>query len=107
MSFAKGDRIGALIGTNDDKVVKWLGYGTYQGEHVPPEDVGGYNLGLPNPKLVLDNGDVVWGCEVWWGSEKGMKEKLEIYRAEGYDIQTVSIIEERANAQKAAEIVAE
>lgn len=23
-----------------------------------------------NPKIVLDNGDVVWGCECWWGPEE-------------------------------------
>lgn len=23
-----------------------------------------------NPKIVLDDGSVVWGCQAWWGSEE-------------------------------------
>jgi hypothetical protein len=98
-----GDRIGAILGTTDDKVVRYLGVGTYQGEHIPPEDVGGFNMGFPNPKLVLDNGDVVWGCECWWGSESGIKSKLEQYRAAGYTITTVAIAEAREEAKSSAE----
>lgn len=24
-----------------------------------------------NPKIILDDGEVVWGCECWWGPEAG------------------------------------
>ncbi len=33
-----------------------------------------------NPKILLDSGDVVWGCECWWGPEaevKAEREKLD------------------------------
>lgn len=90
----KGDRIGAILGS-DGKVVRWLGYGVYEGDFVPPKEIGGFNLGFPNPRLKLDNGDVVWGCECWWGSEKGIIEQLEKYRANGYTITTTSIVEAR------------
>lgn len=107
MQCAVGTRIGAILGTTDDMVVQYLGCGVYQGDHVPPKDIGGFNMGLPNPKLQLDNGDVVWGCECWWGGEKGIKEQLEIYRAKGYMVTTVSIIEARAQAKADVKIEAE
>lgn len=108
MTHKVGDRIGAILGTtSDDRTLQYLGVGTYQGDHIPPKEIGGFNLGLPNPKLVLDNGDVVWGCECWWGTEKGIKEQLEKYRAQGLTITTVPIAEARANAQKNAAVEAE
>jgi hypothetical protein len=105
MTRIVGERIGAILGTSDNKVVKFLGYGIYEGEEMPPADIGGYNFGLPNPKLKLDSGEITWGCECWWGSEKGIREKLEIYRSQGYDIQMVSIVAERAIAD-AAQVIA-
>lgn len=102
-AHVKGERIGAVLGTTDDKVVKYLGVGTYEGSEIPPKEIGGFNVGVPNPKLKLDNGDIVWGCECWWGSEAGIKRKLEIWRSEGYTITTVSIEDER----KSVAIVAE
>lgn len=81
-----GDRIGAL--RNADKgTVYLLGYGTYQGEEVPPDDVMGPigRLGLygvKNPKLVMDDGTVVWGCECWWGSPEKIAEMIGARRVE-------------------------
>ena len=49
---------------------------------VPPEDITKYGLENPkleNPKLVLDNGDIVWGCECWWGSEKAVEASIARY----------------------------
>lgn len=77
-----GDRVGAVLSAANGKA-KFFGYGTYQGEHVPPEDVRGpfgvrpHEIKLTNPKIVLDNGETVWGCECWWGDEKTVKEQLE------------------------------
>lgn len=80
----QGDRVGAILGSKDG-VVRFLGYGTYQGMEVPPPEAGGFNLGHPNPKILLDSGKVVWGCECWWGAEgelrkwlKGCSEVLEV-----------------------------
>lgn len=107
MTRTVGDRIGAILGAGEGKIVKFLGYGVYEGEEIPPKDVGGFNIGFSNPKLKLDNGEITWGCECWWGSEKGIKEKLEIYRSQGYEIKTVSIIAERAAAAADAQVIAE
>lgn len=92
-----GEKVGVILGADPvKKIVKYLGYGTYQGDQErPPEGIGGFNIGLPGPKIVLDNGDVVWGCECWWGSAQGIKEQLEIYRASGFEVVKVSIADER------------
>ena len=86
-----GDRIGAIL--SQDEVVNLLGYGVYLGDEVPPPEVGGFNIGLPNPKLQLDNGDIVWGCECWWGDEKSVKKSIE-----GATINVVSIHDVRREA---------
>lgn len=92
-----GDRIGALIGGDPEtKVLKYLGVGTYQGDETPPPEAGGFNIGLPCPKLVLDNGDVVYGCECWWGPETVIANQLDEYRKHGYTIVTTPIVEFRA-----------
>lgn len=96
-----GDRIGAILSSDDDYVY-FLGYGTYAGEEVPSDDVTmlgmQYNkFGRKNPKLQLDNGEVIYGCECWWGPEDSIKHKL------GKDpriIKEVSIIPYRQEAMK-------
>jgi len=73
-----GDRVGAIMSAKDG-VVRFLGFGVYKGDEVPPEEVGGLNFGVPNPKLRLDSGVDVWGCECWWGSEEKVKEQIKAY----------------------------
>lgn len=78
----KGQRVVA-ISSADDEEVRIFGYGIYVGDEVPPKGtpgVFGIDLGellIKNPKIVLDNGGVVWGCQCWWGdAERFDKEKL-------------------------------
>jgi len=89
-----GERVGAILGA-EAKVCKFLGYGVYEGDFIPPETVGGFNLGFPNPRIKLDNGDVVWGCEVWWGPEDRIKDEIEGYKTKGLEIRLVKIEDER------------
>lgn len=94
-----GDRIGAMIGSNkESKTIKWLGFGEYVGETVPPPEAGGFNVGLPNPTLKLDSGKTCYGCETWWGSEQQMKKKLDAWKADGWTIVDVDIDDERRAA---------
>ena len=86
----KGQRVGAIFSAKDS-VVQFLGYGEYVGDKIPPANIGGFNLGLPNPKIRLDNGEIVWGCECWWGPEEKIRKSLELYD----NIVTISIEEER------------
>jgi hypothetical protein len=82
-----------------------LGFGIYQGVDLQPEDLFPgvearrqevmAELGLPskiedlskdqrdmfiklvgNPKILLDNGKVVWGAECWWGPEAEFKKRF-------------------------------
>jgi hypothetical protein len=49
------------------------GYGKYEGDEPCPM-MGG----IRNPKIVLDNGDVVWGCECWWGDVEKAEQELQL-----------------------------
>lgn len=66
-----GDKVLALMSANETTYYSY-GAGIYQGDEVPPPGVGinlGFDLNaekIPNPKIQLENGDIVWGCECWW-----------------------------------------
>ncbi len=77
------ERVGAILKAADG-VVEFLGYGVYVGDFVPKEAAGFMADGLrevemSNPKIELDDGEVVYGCECWWGSEEKVKKMLETY----------------------------
>lgn len=77
-SVKVGDRVGCFLSVVHDTALL-LGYGTYVGDEVPPNEghtsLTAYLTGLrqANPKIVLDSGEVVWGCECWWGPEAEIK----------------------------------
>jgi len=84
-------RVGVIIGESDG-VLKVLGNGEYVGDEVPIEAVGMFadmmrKINHPNPKIVLDNGDVVYGCECWFGSI----EKMDRIIASHKNVVTVNI----------------
>lgn len=88
-----GDRVGAI--RNADKETVYLfGYGTYEGDVVPPVgtigafgiDVG--EIGVKNPKISLDNGKVVWGCQCWWSSEEKTKYMIGDRKVEAVEVST-------------------
>jgi hypothetical protein len=78
--FKIGDRVGAV--SHSDKTTVYLfGYGVYAGDEVPPENSLGWakelhDIKRDNPKIVLDNGKIVWGCQCWWGPEKEIRESI-------------------------------
>ena len=96
-----GERVGVVLSAHDG-VVKFLGYGTYEGSQIPETDdikFAGLSLksaNISNPKLKLDNGDIVWGCECWWGPEEKIKRALETAK----EIINVDIKTERQNANQ-------
>lgn len=75
----RGTRVFALSSANaDEKEVLFLGLGVYVGDEIPGPEAGGlaawaHKAGEVNPKLVLDDGTVVWGGECWWGPEEDFK----------------------------------
>lgn len=72
-----GSRIGAVLKA-DEKTIHFIGFGVYGGEEVPPENISPllHEIGLKNPKLIMDDGQVAWGCECWWASEEKAKQMI-------------------------------
>ena len=76
-----GSRVIAVACAEDGKV-KTFGEGTYAGDFIPGEEVAGWmgealrEHGVPNPRIDLDNGKVVWGCECWWGDVEAFKKRI-------------------------------
>ena len=71
-----GDRVVAMKSATKEKAIIF-GKGVYVGDEIPVE-AGGWmaeemvKLKLTNPKIVLDGGGVVYGCECWWGPESAL-----------------------------------
>lgn len=77
MARAKiGDRVIAICGSKNG-VVESFGEGVYAGDFPLPKEAGGFNFGQDNPRIDLDNGKVVWGCESWWGPVEAVKKRCE------------------------------
>ena len=64
-----GMRVGAIRNA-DKSFVHLFGYGVYDGDLEHPE------MGIPNPRLTMDDGAVVWGCGCWWGAEDEVKASI-------------------------------
>jgi hypothetical protein len=109
MSASVGDRVGAILGANkEEKVVDFLGFGVYLGAlPVDNEAVGlmaevrrefqrehpelASRPGTGNPKIQLDSGETVYGCECWWGGETNVKKRLDEYRKDGWTVREVTV----------------
>jgi hypothetical protein len=78
MAVKIGDRVGCFLAMREGVGGIWLGWGHYLGEEIPPNEgknsLTAYLSGRlqANPKILLESGDIVWGCECWWGSEQEM-----------------------------------
>lgn len=88
-----GSRVGAILSA-DQETVHLLGYGVYDGEQEAPfgpmgapleeyhavmRELYGADTPVPpykNPRITLDDGRVVWGCECWWGPEEQIRAKI-------------------------------
>lgn len=62
-------RVIAILNSTDT-FVNLLGYGKYLGDVIHPV------YGFLTPKILLDNGDIVWGCECWWGNVEEMEKRF-------------------------------
>ena len=76
----RGDRVGAIQSANE-KEVSLYGYGIYDGNK-SLSLLGGISGGVAdmlkmmevkNPRITLDSGKHIFGCECRWGSEKKIK----------------------------------
>jgi len=94
-----GSRIGVFSHADEEKkILYFLGFGIYECDEVPPSDEkmeeqnflyrACIESNVKNPKLQLDNGKVIFGCECWWCPEEKAKKIIEAYEKEGYEIKT-------------------
>lgn len=81
-----GSRVLAIRSANADiKTVYVFGSGVYVGDERPPNGtrswLGVIEADFPsdytNPRIDLDRGGTIWGCQCWWGSEARMREKFK------------------------------
>ena len=98
-TFNLGERMGAFLQVNY-KLVEFLGYGVYDGEHIPYGAVGGYATWLREYKITdsrmkLDNGELVYRCECWITTERDAERMLEEYKKKGALIVSVDIDKHR------------
>lgn len=93
--IAVGTRVGAFESSHDG-AMREFGLGTYEGDVQVPEELG-YG-GIVVPKIKLDNGDIIYGCECYWGPEESFLE----YRAklDPQNITLVTIAEYRQEAEQ-------
>jgi len=70
--YEPGIRVGA-IRDSDSKNVNLFGYGVYLGNE-ETEIMKGF--AMANPKIQLDNGQIVWGYQCWWGPEEQIKKHI-------------------------------
>ncbi len=70
-----GDRVIAIL-SSDDSTVRSFGEGVYAGDFPLPDYAGGFNFGQVNPRIDLDSGKTVWGCECWWGKVETVKQRI-------------------------------
>lgn len=99
-----GTRVGAVLSGDKDSI-NLLGYGVYEGDFVFGDTAstapvgfladGLREHGLPNPRIRLDSGQVVWGCECWWGPEDKVREMCE-----GREVVMVDIDARRAEYRR-------
>ena len=70
-------RVGCVADV-DGRKVRFFGYGLYVGDEVPPPGLlAPLNvIGIPSPKIILDNGKTIYGCECWWAPEAQIANRL-------------------------------
>ena len=98
MRWQEGDRVGAVCGETAT-AVRFFGYGTYQGRHVPPAgvDIRGVDLhalGVKTAQIRLDNGDTVWGCQCWWEGEDAVRLYLARVRKRVVPVRIADVLRE-------------
>lgn len=82
MKREPGIRVGAISHTEGETIFLY-GYGVFEGHHVPTaEDRPAGWMGdaifeekISNPRIRLDDGKVIWGCECWWGPEAEVQKR--------------------------------
>lgn len=99
-----GARVLAVVSI-ENNVAKVLGEGVFVGDEVPsavefPHLKMFSDNNIANPRINLDSGGVVWGCECWWGDIESMKRRLS-----SCEVVSVTAKEMRAPVKPKATVV--
>jgi hypothetical protein len=70
-----GIRVGAIRDMDASKA-NLYGYGVYVGDVTGGPMDQMMEEPWANPKIELDGGGVVWGCECWWGPEELIRKEI-------------------------------
>jgi hypothetical protein len=98
-----GDRVAAVMEINDEeRKVLLFGAGVYVGDVVPENPSSTLAVycarnQLANPKIQLDDGKIIFGCECWWDDEAVITDIIERFLKKGYALVHVNIDTEREN----------
>lgn len=96
-----GDRVGVLFGADTETMeLGFIGFGTYAGDEIPDEEARGMAAfcrmnGRTNPKILLEDGSIVWGGECWWGTAEEVQSVIETYTGRGFRLVRKPIAEWR------------
>ncbi len=94
-------RVGAISHLSErTKTLYIYGFGEYIGDEIPYEAVGFFADVAKQqkhkvPKIMLDNGKIIYGCECWWGDDVEVKKIVNELKEKGYKIVYVDIDRER------------
>lgn len=66
-------RVGAILSANKT-TVNLIGYGVQIADAVPPRNVSRFGIQSPCPCIQLDDGNIVFGFECWWGPEERVRQ---------------------------------
>jgi hypothetical protein len=87
MSTSVGTRVIALLDAGNG-VVRSFGEGVYAGDFPLPPEAKFFIFRQSNPRIDLDNGKTVWGCECWWGPADKVRARIpEDWKWETVDIE--------------------
>ena len=91
----------------DEGAVYIFGEGIYEGDFIPKEAVGVMadicrKANRENPRIRLDSGKIVYGCECWWGGIEDAKKKTGI--TDGKKVIELDIDEERKKFCSVSEV---
>ncbi len=91
MGIKIGERMCVFRGTSTredgTQILTVFGFGVCTGQEIPPPGImfmGSdlHEVGHENPKIVLDSGKVVWGCESWVRLETEGRKIIEQFPGE-------------------------
>lgn len=103
-------RVGVLhYADSVTKEVYSLGYGEVIGYEVPPVGIWGsvgspHRVGVQTPRIDLDSGTTIYGCESWWLPEAEMKTFLAGLIRGGYNVNRADIVQYRRDGSRKFEI---